>query len=388
MLDHRLSREWSERPGTARRHAACDRGARRYRSTSHALLLMLSLNATAALGTVGSRAFAQTDEQRAAARSLATDGAAAFNEGRYKESVDYFTRAESLVHAPPHLLFSARALEKLGLLVKAREHYLKVVKETLPPTAPQAFRDAQTAAAQELAKVEPRIGSLTLQITGAEQAKDLQVQVDGVALPAVLIGVARPTDPGEHIISLSAPGYKAYSETVKLSDGEKKAVTLALQPDANAALPAPPPVEGQVGPSRPAATSTVDLDTSATAPPSSGQALKIGGYVGLGVGVVGLGLGTVFLLNSRSKRADADSAFAQCNQTGDCRENDTAAQRTADLDDQARSAQTISTVGFVVGALGIAAGTTMLVLGNQRTQSGLLVQPYVALGRAGVSGSF
>src|SRR5688572_12247306 len=96
--------------------------------------------------TLGGRALGQTDEQRAAARSLATEGATAFNEGRYQDAVDMFTKAESLLHAPPHLLFLARSHAKLGQLVKAREAYMKVVKETLPPNASPAFRNAQSSA--------------------------------------------------------------------------------------------------------------------------------------------------------------------------------------------------------------------------------------------------
>src|SRR5262245_32455278 len=88
-------------------------------------------------------ALAQSDEQRAGARTLATEGAAAFNEGRFKDAVDLFSKAESLVHAPPHLLFMARAHAKLGHFVKAREAYWKIIKEPLAPNAPQAFKDAQ-----------------------------------------------------------------------------------------------------------------------------------------------------------------------------------------------------------------------------------------------------
>src|SRR5689334_21165790 len=89
-----------------------------------------------------SAAHAQTDEQRAGARSLATEGASAFKDGRYKEAVDLFTKAESLMHAPPHLLYLARAHVKLGQYVKAREAYLRITKEQLGGNAPQAFRDA------------------------------------------------------------------------------------------------------------------------------------------------------------------------------------------------------------------------------------------------------
>src|SRR5262245_168260 len=95
------------------------------------------------LGFYANRAAAQTDEQRAAARAVATEGAAAFNQGRFKDAVDLFTRAEALVHAPPHLLFLARAHAKLGQFVKAREAYMKILKEQLTANAPPAFRNAQ-----------------------------------------------------------------------------------------------------------------------------------------------------------------------------------------------------------------------------------------------------
>jgi hypothetical protein len=122
---------------------------------------------------------AQTDEQRAAARSLATNGATAFNEGRYGDAIDMFRRAEALVHAPPHLLYLARSEAKLGRLVASRESYLKIVKETLPAGAPQAFRDAQVAADQELRQVEPRIANLQISVEGGQGAQDLKVVVNG-----------------------------------------------------------------------------------------------------------------------------------------------------------------------------------------------------------------
>src|SRR5215468_6119020 len=131
------------------------------RTLSSAALFLL-MCATAA------PSFAQTDEQRAGARSLATEGAQAFNEGRFKDAVDLFTKAESLVHAPPHLLFMARAHAKLGQFVKAREAYLKIVKEQLAPNAPQAFRDAQATADEERKQVEPHIGRLTVKVEGAD----------------------------------------------------------------------------------------------------------------------------------------------------------------------------------------------------------------------------
>src|SRR5689334_4297640 len=93
-------------------------------------------------------AFAQ-DEQRAAARDLATAGAEAFKDQKYDVALDNFTKAESLYHALPHLLFIARSHVKLGQYVKAREAYMRVIKEVLPANASQAARDAQSNASTE-----------------------------------------------------------------------------------------------------------------------------------------------------------------------------------------------------------------------------------------------
>src|SRR6195952_4861152 len=74
-------------------------------------------------------ALAQTDDDRAGARVAATEGVKASNEKRWADAADLFTRAESLVHSPVHLLFKARALIQLGQLVKARETLLEINRE-------------------------------------------------------------------------------------------------------------------------------------------------------------------------------------------------------------------------------------------------------------------
>ena len=327
---------------------------------------------------------AQIDEQRAAARALATDGSKAFNEARWQDAVDLFIRAESLQHAPPHLLFLARSQERLGRLVRAREAYLKITKETLPGNAPQAFRDAQASAEQELRTLEPRIASLTIRVEGAEGAADMTVMVDGAPMPGALVGVPRPIDPGEHRIEAVAAGFRGEPAAVKLLDGERKELALRLTKDPNAVapvttplttVPAPPPVE-------------------ATSPPAesagSGQGMRIGSYVAFGVGALGLGAGTYFLIDSRSKRSDADAKAEECAARGPCLASDPLAGEVASLDDDARSALTLSIVGFAVGGVGIATGTALLLMSssNETQTSGFSIRPLIGLGTAGVVGKF
>jgi hypothetical protein len=358
----------------------------------------------AALWVVGlvlapSLARAQSDEQRAAARSLATEGATAFNEGRFKDSVDFFSKAESLMHAPPHLLFLARSHVKLGQLVRAREAYLKIVKETLAANAPKAFRDAQTSAETEVREIEPKIASLTISVEGAEGATDVAVMVDGVALPNVLVGLAQPIDPGTHRIEAGATGFRAPSEPVTLGEGEKKSVSLKLEAAPGAAplvaAPAPAgvaPAPASTAPAPAAATQPAGAPASDTgvADKDSGSGLRIGSYVAFGVGAIGLVGGTLFTLQSAGKRKDADSTFAECEaEVGGCRTGDPRSTKTDELDREADSKRTLGIVGFAVGGVGVAAGVTLLLLssgGTDENKAG--IAPWIGLGSAGLRGRF
>jgi len=341
-----------------------------------------------------SPAAAQSDEQRAGARSLATEGAQAFNEGRFKEAVDLFVKAESLMHAPPHLLFAARAHAKLGQFVKAREAYMKVVKEQLAPNAPQAFRDAQTAAEEERKQVEPHIGRLTIKVEGADGAKDLVVAVDGQPISSVLLGVPQPMDPGNHTVTATATGFKGAPVTASLKDAGVGAVTLKMEVDSSVPPPGAAPAPGAAGGGA--------VSTMPAAPaPGSKDGMRIGSYVGFGVGAVGVALGTVFVLRSSSKRKSADAATSDVEAhgsttggmcsiaAGTCDANSAAAKSQATLDDQARSAKTIGIVGYVVGGLGVAAGVTLFVLSsNKEEPKSAFVAPYVGLGAVGLQGAF
>jgi len=353
---------------------------------AHRSVLSLLLIASQTLAPLP--VFAQTDEQRAAARELATEGADAFDAGRYQDAIDRFTRAESLVHAAPHLLFLARSHAKLQQYVKAREAYMKIVNEQLPPNATQGVKDAQRAAQDEITGVEARIGRLTIVVQGKEQAKDLVVQVNGVPVPAVLVGAPQPIDPGEHKVEALASGLRAGPESVTVGEGERKELTLKLVSDPNAVPPgaaavvatepgAPPPGETQSPPA------DQGVDSGGT------NGLRIGSYVAFGVGAVGLGLGTVFLLQSSSKRSEADDLCTlpkgACDKSVEAEVND--------LDDQADSAATLGVVGFVAGGVGIATGVTLLILSSGGSKSSAStekphVEPWVGRNTVGIRGTF
>ncbi|HEU5076586.1 MAG TPA: hypothetical protein VFU02_20485 [Polyangiaceae bacterium] len=351
---------------------------RRLRASSLALTLLFTALPVAA----------QTEEEIAGARSAATQGVKAYDAGDYAQAVDLFQRAESLVHAPPHLLYMARAHEKLGHLVTARELYNKIIRENLPPSAPQAFRDAQAAAEEEIRAVEPRLARLSVTVEVPAGVVPV-VTMDGKAVPAALLGVARPVDPGEHVVEVKAEGYLPARRTAALGEGGTEALSFTLEVDPNA--PMGPAAQAAVAEPAPVAMPAAMPED--TTPRSQSSGLRTPAYISLGVGAVGLGAGILFTLQSASKRSDADELYEECASRGvdgQCKAEDPLASDVASLDDEAGSAQTLAIVGYAVGGLGIAAGVTLLVLDHQSSASASepRIVPWVGYRSAGVSGTF
>src|SRR5690606_2532539 len=95
---------------------------------------------------------------------------------------------------PIHLLYLARAHDKLGNLVEAAESYRLLVRTKLDDDAPAVFRKAQEDGITELEKLEPRIARLT--ITVAPEVEGLEVTVDGKSINTAALSVPRATNPG------------------------------------------------------------------------------------------------------------------------------------------------------------------------------------------------
>jgi hypothetical protein len=329
-----------------------------------------------------SLAAAQSDEQRSGARAAATQGAQAFSEKRWADAVDLFTRAESLVHSPVHLLYMARAYEKLGSLVKARETYIRITNEDVPAGATQPIRLAHTDAEKELQALEPRVPYVSVVVQGMGP-KPVTVTMDGIQVPPALIGVPRPVDPAEHRFEAVAEGMDSAVSSITVGEGRSETVVLTLHPSANApAAPATAPL--------PATTGVAAGGLTPPKPPEADTGSKISPltWVALGVGAVGIGVGTGFALSSSSKVDEANKLCAFGPNGNACPQADAA--HAASLDDDARTARTISIVGFVVGGVGLATGATLLVMGltHKEPAATASIQPWVGLGSAGVNGRF
>jgi hypothetical protein len=293
------------------------------------------------------------DAMKSTARRIAKEGLDLYDSGKYKDALDRFVRADQLVHAPTMGLMAARSLAKLGRLVEASERYLTVSQTPLEADASSAFREAIASAASEREALQPRLASVFITVElPADAAGTASVTIDGTAVPAAMIGLKRPTDPGPHTLEAT------YKDVLKTLSIDLK--------------------EGESSPAH------FDLRSTAVAPvPSSSSPLRPVGWLTVGLGVAGLSLGAVTGGLAFAKKGELDTKWK-------CVDN-FCPTHAADADVNAlNTMRTLSTAGFVAGGLALAGGITLLILAPKPTATSAraLWSPRIGFGTVGLQGAF
>lgn len=314
-------------------------------ATRARLALAAVLLATA---TVPSTADAQVDDAtRGAARTMGQEGLDAYDAGRYGEAVEKLGAAYAAAPVPALGLWLARALAKSGQLVEASERYGEVTRLKVQPGQDEdTQRQAQADAETERSALLPRIPNLRVQIKGADPSS-VEITVDGAKLPSSLLAAPRPTNPGERIVE-GKLGTQVVTQRVTLGEGETCTVVLAFtaEPAAAALLAPAPAAEPPVSSSPPGPAQPLDAGTARGSPQ---HAL---GYVGLGVGGVGIVVGAVSGLVALGKKGKLED--------DGCVDGHCFPSQQSDVDAY-NSTLTVSTVGFIVGGVGLAAGVSLLL---------------------------
>lgn len=296
--------------------------------------------------------------ETAAARALAVDGLKLAKAGQCTEAVDKLERAEKLHHSAIVLARLGECYVSLGKLVQGSEMLRKVLREPLPSDPSQALQQAYDRAQALVQETKASIAGLTINLTGAKDATPTLV-VDGVEVPATVLGVELPVDPGEHVVEVRAPGFLKAKARARLGTGEKQAISVELKRDPNAvsAEAAAAAVSPAANPAAPTAATT-NASAGVTAPPSEptqhSSSTRTWGYLSYGVGAVGLGVGFVF---GRAAMQDKDLLDSEC--PGKVCSSD-----QADKLDSAKTKGLVSTIGFGVGAAGVVLGTVLVLSGG------------------------
>lgn len=285
----------------------------------------------------------------AEARKLVQQGDKAQKDQRWQEARDAYQKAIERNDTPNARLALAHAEEQLGHLIEALEQYRTVANQ-------KGANLAQKKKAKDaITRVEPRIPKLTLSVPSGFAGT---VRVDDMDVPASSLGTALQVNPGTRIVTARAEGFRPFEKSVVLPEGGSESVAIHLEPVPAAA---PKPV------------AEIDSNTS------SGR--KTWGYVALATGGAGVVVGSIFGLSARKTRDDLRN---------DCT-NDVCSEAQRDTYDKGKMQANISTVGFVVGGLGLGVGSYLLLTSPGKAEEGkaaVRLAPVVGVGQVGVEGSF
>lgn len=328
--------------------------------------LVLGALLAGALVTIAPRASADPSlSDRETARSLMDDGDAKREKNDLKAALMSYEAADAIMRVPTTGLEVARAQAQLGLLLEARETLARVMRLPPKPGEPAPFTAARRTAEQLNGELATRLPSITVVVANADPTQPAQIVVDGDPVPAAAAQAPRKVNPGRHAIVVRA-GSTERKQDVTVAERETRTVTIDLK------QPPSPPTAHPSSTERP-------REPSASALP---KVLIIGG---LAVGAIGIGVGSVTGLMSFSKVSDVKT---------DCVDNTCKPSRQADID-AARSLGTISTIAFVAGGVGVAAGVVGIVLSGKQpkesppgTSARLKVVPDVGPAWLGAHGTF
>jgi hypothetical protein len=309
------------------------------------------------------------DASRNAARRLAQEGVASYNQGDYSKAGEQLERAYAVLRVPSIGLWSARALSKLGHWVEAEERYLEVTR--LSTTAGDAAiqKKARSDAQLEADALGARIPTVTFDLAGVAP-DEVELTIDGVKVPSALAREPRAVNPGAHSVQAKR-GAEIVSVPVTVAEGESKPVRLrfaATAPAAGAAA-APAPIARDQLAREPAPAS----DHSA---PAAGSTRRTVGWVGLGLGGAGLALGGITGIMTASAHS---SLQPHCNGSvcDPAKQSDVSSYN---------SLRVISGVSLIGGAL--LAGTGAALLLTTPSRAGVRTDAYIGLAEVGVRGRF
>ena len=291
-------------------------------------------------------------ETKSAARKLAAEGQKLFDAGDYAAALEKFNLADSLNPAPTLGLRVARCLVKLGRVVEASERYLDVTRVQLDRTANATMRKAQADAVDEREKLLPTIPTLKIEIEGPV-GSGITVTIDEKPVPEALIGQKRPTDPGAHRVEVKRAD-AAVNGQVVLKSAESGRLLLQLPP---LPRPKPPPPKPERFPFR-----TV-------------------GWIGIGVGAGGAILGAI---SGGLAVSNEQSLLKRCGTDRICPPDARAQSNAYD------AARALTTVGIVMGGVGLGVGIPLLVTHPKRspTADKARLLPWITFGGGGVRGIF
>ena len=241
-------------------------------------------------------------------------------------------RSQELQPTLGTLFTLAECEARWGKSAAALGHYEQFVAmlTRLAPKARAKHEERRVVAARQIEALRLSVSSLTI-LVPTSAPTGTEVTLDGKPVDRASLQVALRIDPGEHVLTISAPGHEPRSSSEALVEGQSRTVTLELGRATGPVAP-PPPLEPE--------------------PPPAEYAW--GGVVG-GLGLAGLMVGAITGGLAVGKRATVDEHCADliCDQEG------------LDAAGSGKTLGDVSTATLVVGGAALVAGVVLLVVGSE-----------------------
>jgi hypothetical protein len=308
----------------------------------------------------------------ATAEALFRQGRQLMAEGKIAAACEKFQASQRIDPSSGTLLNLADCDVKEGRSATAWAEFLSAAR--------MARNQGDTGRAEEATRrareLEPALSHVTIKVTLRVPA--LRVTRDDVAVEEASLSSDLPIDPGQHVISASAPGYKSWSKTIRVGgSGDKQEVVIpALVKDASAPVTTLSASSSNAG-------SAAGSDAASAAPLPRSPML---GYVVGGAGLAAAGIGGFFGLRALSTYKEAER---DCPSHAHCSATVTAKYDTATTE------ANISNVTIGVGVAAIAVGAYLVLTASSppepsRSAKAMSFSPWLgpAAGGGVLSGHF
>jgi hypothetical protein len=266
------------------------------------------------------------------AQALFESGVRDMLAGNLETGCPALARSQELQPMPGTLFTLAECEARWGKSTAALAHYEQFVAALtrMDPKARAKHEERRVVAARQIEALRLSSPSLTIMVPPAAPA-GTEVTLDGKPMDRAWLQVALRVDPGDHVLTISAPGHEPRSTSESLAEGQSRTITLELGRSTARAAPPPPPE-----------------------PAPTPAAYAWGGVVG-GVGLAAVVVGAITGGLALGKRATVDEHCTDrlCDQQG------------LDAAGSGKTLGDVSTATLVIGGAALVTGVVLLVVGSQ-----------------------
>jgi hypothetical protein len=261
--------------------------------------------------------------------------------GRFERACPLIEQSHQLDPRPGTLFTLAECERYRGRNAVALQRYDEYLAmyATLPPEKKARNAEREPIAHTQRAALEKEVAYLSLHLP-VDAPDATVVKVNEAVVKVSVFGTSLIVEPGEHVVTVQAPGRPITTTRVEAAKGEKRRLMLSLSDPSVSTL-------------------WFGAEPAIREPGAAPSAMRIGSYAAGGVGTAGIiaGVITGALAANKKKVVDAGCSGAACTSEG------------MDAADSMQALGLVSTIGFSVGLVGAGTAVALYFLDPSRAAS-------------------